>query len=65
MNTVNVKIKYTIPVEKTLEMTIEDFFNLRADFSKMPISIPKSAKNIDVDLASTEDAHKVLDYWYK
>ena len=46
-------------------MTIEDYFNLRADFSKMPIPIPESAKNIDVDLASTEDVDKVFDYWYK
>ena len=65
MDTVNVKIRYTIPVEETLEMTIEDYFNLRADFSKMPIPIPESAKNIDVDLASTEDVDKVFNYWYK
>lgn len=56
-----VKISYTIKEEYTINITPEEYFNLRANLSDSQY-FPEKAYNRDIDI--TKDAENELwDYW--
>lgn len=64
MDTVNIKVKYFIPVEKIIEMTPEDYCYFHADTTYKNF-IPENARWLDISLASKEDESKMLDFYFR
>ena len=58
-----VKISYTIKKECIIDITPEEYFNLRANLSDSQY-FPKEAYNRDIDITN-EAENKLWDYWMK